>query len=309
MLRKFIIRTLFFLAIMFVIDRVVGMAFNYLSQHPKGGMTAHRNHLIYQTNEDVLIFGSSRARYHYNPEVVTEMTGLSCFNCGEDGNGILLFYAWWKLITQRYQPKVAIYDVTPLLDIVARDNYMFLWRLRRMYDDQEEIQVLFDDVDSKEKWKMYSQMYRYNSTFTELAADYIHPMVDMPANGYVPRTEVMKPESGYKRTWYADGVEYDSLRVSYLDKLARDRGATKLVFVASPIYAGMNPEVFKPIVEISEKYGVPFYNYSNDPRFLRKYEYFRDNSHLNAVGADLFTRCLMEELIDEGVCPERGKNN
>ena len=138
-MRKFIIRTLLFLAFMFVIDRMAGMALHYLSVHPKGGMTFHRNHLTNQITEDVLVMGSSRARFHYDPKVVTEMTGLSCFNCGEDGHGILLFYAWWKLISQRYHPRLVIYDISPQYDLFTRDNHRDLGLLRRFYDDREEI--------------------------------------------------------------------------------------------------------------------------------------------------------------------------
>ena len=305
-MRKFIFRILLFLAFMFVIDRMVGTVLNYLSQHPKGGMTYHRNYLTNYTSEDVLVLGSSRARYHYDPKVVTDMTGLSCFNCGEDGNGILLFYAWWKLITQHYQPQLAIYEVTPQYDILAGDNYKFLWRLRRVYDDQEEIKTLFDDVDSNEKWKMFSQMYRYNSTFTELAADYIYPLANNPADGYVPRKEVINPKTGYGKPRFSYALTYDSLKLDYMGKLAREKGTTKLVFVASPIFDGMNPEVFKPIWELSEKYGVPFFDYSNDARFVGKAVYFRDTNHLNATGAEAFTRCLMEKLMEEGLVKKKG---
>lgn len=305
-MRKFIIRTLLFLAFMFVIDRMAGMALHYLSVHPKGGMTFHRNHLTNQITEDVLVMGSSRARFHYDPKVVTEMTGLSCFNCGEDGHGILLFYAWWKLISQRYHPRLVIYDISPQYDLFTRDNHRDLGLLRRFYDDREEIKTLFHDVDSTEKLKMLSLMYRYNSSFTELAADYVHPFTETTSDGFIPVDKTIKPKKVYDKPRFSRTLTFDSLKLHYFEKFILEKGSTKLVFVASPIFDGMNTEAFAPAIDICKRYDIPFYDFSNDPRFVGVPKYFRDTNHLNAIGAATYTRLLMEKLIEGGYLKEDG---
>jgi hypothetical protein len=98
--------------------------------------------------------------------------------------GIVHFYAWWKIISQRYHPQLLIYEVTPEMDIRKGDNYEYLWRLRNHYEN-EDVRAVFEKVEPKEKWKMASRMYRYNSTFTEIAADIIHPMKEQGSNGFV----------------------------------------------------------------------------------------------------------------------------
>ncbi|MBO4822425.1 MAG: hypothetical protein J5548_13295 [Prevotella sp.] len=303
-MRKFIIRTLLFLAFMFVIDRMAGTALHCLSIHPRGGMTLHRNHLTNQITEDVLVMGSSRARYHYDPKVVTEMTDLSCFNCGEDGHGIMLFYAWWKLISQRYYPKLIIYDISPQYDLFKGDNHRYLGLLRRFYDDREEIKALFYDVDCTEKWKMLCQMYRYNSTFMELIADYVYPFTETTSDGFIPIDQVIKPKKEYDKPRFSHTLTFDSLKLSYFDKFIQEKGPTKLVFVASPIFDGMNTEAFTPAIDICKKYNIPFYDFSNDPRFMGVTKYFRDTNHLNVTGAATYTRLLMEKLIEEGCLKE-----
>ena len=285
-----------FLAIFFVIDRLAGMALNYVSTHPRGGMTAHRNYITDHTNEDILVFGSSKARYGYNPQIVTDSTGLTCFNCGEDGSGIILFYAWWKIISHRYHPKVLIYDVHPQYDTLEGDNYECLWRLRRFYG-RDDIRPLFDSVEPREKWKMLSMMYRYNSTFTELAADFIHPVNSSTPNGYVPRTGRINPNRPMEKPWY-DGVAltFDSLRLACLEKLANEMGPTHLVFVSTPVYFGMNPDTYNPIRELCTKHDLLFLDYVNDPDFLMKPDFFNDRNHLSSTGADAFTRRLIKDL-------------
>jgi len=69
-----------------------------------------------------------------------------------------------------------------------------------------------------------------------------------------------------------------------------------LILVASPYLTGINRTAFDPIREMSQKYGVPFLDYSNDSTYLRKTEYFYDSNHLNATGAEIFTRNLVGEI-------------
>ena len=92
----------------------------------------------------------------------------------------------------------------------------------------------------------------------------------------------------------------------YFEKFILEKGSTKLAFVASPIFDGMNTEAFAPAIDICKRYDIPFYDFSNDPRFVGVPKYFRDTNHLNAIGAATYTRLLMEKLIEEGYLKEDG---
>lgn len=295
-MRKFIVRVLLFLAIMFVVDRMVGMALNYISSHPRGGMTLRRNYITDHSTEDVLIMGSSRAHYHYNPQIIKDSLGMSSFNCGENAMGIVLFYSWWKIISERYHPRLVIYDVSPEFDIRKGNNYEFLWRLRRFYD-QKQVHAVFDEVAPKERWKMISRMYRYNSTFTELAADIIHPMKEQGNNGFVAVNRKVNQKYINKRPKYENKkITPDSLKINLFEKMIKEMGSTRLVLVVSPYLTGINDSTFNSISNLSQKYGIPFLDYSNDPKYLRKGQYFYDPNHLNAEGADVFTREMVKDI-------------
>ena len=295
-MRKFIVRILLFLAIMFVIDRLVGSVLNYASSHPNGGMTYRRNYISDYSKEDVLIFGSSRAHYHYNPQIIADSLGLSCFNCGEDAMGIILYYAWWKLISQRYHPNFIIYEVTPQYDIRKTRNNTYLWRLRRYYD-REGIGDIFNQVDPLERWKMLCWMYRYNSTFTELAADIVHPLKLEGDKGFVGVNRNLKKQDGKgKPLFYGMTIQEDSLKLNMFEKMIQERGSTQLVFTVSPSFYGVNDTVYTPIKELCQKYDIPFLNYSNSPKYLKKEQYFFDSYHLNSEGANVFTCELVEDI-------------
>ena len=302
-MRKFIIRILLFLVIMFVVDRVAGKMLAYLSSHPKGGMTFRRNYITDHCKDDVLIFGSSRAHYHHNPQILSDSLGLSCFNCGEDAMGIVLYYAWWKLISQRYHPKWVIYEVTPQYDIRKTNNNDYLWRLRRYYD-REGISDIFNRVDSLERWKMLCWMYRYNSMFTELIADVFKPLKLGGDRGFLGVNRRIKKSYGDgKPQFHGKKIKIDSLKMELFEKMIQEMGSTQLVLTVSPSFYGVNDTVYTPIKEICQKYDIPFFDYSNSPKYLRKEQYFFDSYHLNSEGADVFTCELVEDIrtiMDKG---------
>ena len=86
-MKSFIIKILLFFAIVAVIDLCVGFIGDYLQAHAKGGITKQTNDLVMTDAHDVIIFGSSRARNHYDAPYLTDSLGLDVYNAGYDGNG------------------------------------------------------------------------------------------------------------------------------------------------------------------------------------------------------------------------------
>lgn len=286
---------LFFVALI-VVDRALGMVFSYMGDHAKGGYVGHHKYVTDKTNEDILIFGSSRAIHHYNPQIITDSLGMSCYNCGQDGNGIILFYGLWQMIKQHHKPKMIIYDVSTDFDLFeGESNQRYLGWLRADYD-RPGIKEIFTEIDSTEQYKMMSMLYRYNSKFMQNITDYVHPIFAIEGNGYLP----LKGEMDTMKIKKSDEVgllpKYDQTKFDYLVKLIEEAKEVKLYFVASPLWYGINEETFKPIKEICLKYHVSFVDFSNSSKYVNKNQYFSDGSHLNAFGADEFTKDLIQVI-------------
>ena len=99
---------------------------------------------------------------------------MDCYNCGYDGNGIILNYGLYKMLSERYSPKVIIYEITSAFDLLKGDNKRFLKVMRPFYD-RTGIDSIFFNVDETERFKNISRMYRYNSFFTQVFRDYLAP--------------------------------------------------------------------------------------------------------------------------------------
>lgn len=297
-MKRFIIKLLAFLLLMFIVDRAVGLGMKYMQEHAKGGYVGHHNKIIYNSYEDILIFGSSRAIHHYNPQIIKDSLGVSCYNCGQDGNGIILFYGWWQIMKERHTPKLVIYDVTPGFDLlVGEDNHKYLGWLRSEYDNKN-IKQIFEDVDYTEKYKMQSMMYRYNSKFLQNIVDFIHPIFKIKSDGFLPLKGALDEMKIKKKRRDSEIPKIDSLKLELIEKLVVDikRHNSQVILVASPVWYGKEDVQFDALRRICKEHNVQFFNYSNNPKYLKNNRFFKDGSHLNARGADEFTKDLIIEL-------------
>ena len=145
-MKKFLIKIGIFFSFVLIFDVLSGKVFSFLVDHAKGGDNKRNNYICNEVKEDILIFGSSRALHHYNPIIISDSLKMSCYNCGQNGNGAILNYGRYQLICQRYHPKVLIYDVLADFDLlVGEDSHKYLGWIRAYYD-RKGIPEVFEAV-------------------------------------------------------------------------------------------------------------------------------------------------------------------
>lgn len=308
-MKKFICKIILFLLGLIILDFIVGIGARYLIAHAKGGDTYLNHYICHQMKDECLIFGSSRGMHHYDPNIITDSLGMSCWNCSLDGNGIILMYGRYKMLSARYTPKVLIYDVHTSFDLVEGDDHKYLGALRYDYDEPS-IDSIFWSVDKTERLKMMSNCYRYNSQWLQLISDNIHPLqnddkgyrpVDKKMT-YKPKTvkNVSENKKSYKNAKHgeAETYQYDALKLAYLEKLiiACKTKGTRLIFAISPQYDTHQDDIYTPLKEICAKYQVPLINHYCDNDFVNNADYFYDSVHMNRTGATKYTKELVGEV-------------
>ncbi|NPD90876.1 hypothetical protein [Xylanibacter muris] len=294
-MKTFLIKILAALLTIIACDVCFGFTFDYLREKAKGGETGRTNYICDNTNEDVLIMGSSRAVHHYDPNIITDSLGMNCYNCGYDGNGIILNYGLYKMLSKRYNPKVIVYEITSAFDLLKGDNKRFLKIMRPFYN-RTGIDSIFFNVDETEKFKNISHMYRYNTSFTQVLRDSFVPK-GKNDKGYKPSDKRMEYEPVVNEDY--DAVyEYDDLKLSYLKRFIIDcrRNGTKLIFVLSPSYKKTIDREFMSLYDICKEYGIPFFNHYCDYNFVNNKDYFYDSVHMNRIGATKYTELIVSEL-------------
>ena len=292
-MKKFVLKLALFAALICVVDVSFGFVCNYLRDHTKGGMSGNKDYICRKSNEDIIMMGSSRMRHHYVPQMIEDSLGVTCYNAGIDGNGIIMSYGFLKMITDRYTPKAIIYDVSGF-DLYEDDNSKYLGSLRSYYEF-EGIRDVFADVDDSERLKMRSSLYKYNSNFMGLLADNIHPSYTFE-KGYWPSYETMDYEPEAKNEELGP---IDSLKLSYLEKFIKlsEEKEISLVFCASPTYyTTYNEHFYDPVKSLCNKYNVPFLDYYGYEEMCCDKKYFSNATHLNDVGARVYTSTIINEL-------------
>ena len=301
-MKKFLIKLTIFGVLLFGVDRGIGAAMFYFSNRAIGGYVAHHNYMNNEmTDKDVLVFGSSRAVHHYDAKMIEDSLGLTCYNCGQDGSGIIQIYGEWLMMKEHCQPKLIVYDLQDSYDLyVGEPNTKYLGWLKPYYE-REGVKEIFDDVDKTEKWKMLSMMYRNNSQVLQIMSDFLHPMYVIDPYGFLPmdlQMDTLQIRKSSGKAVKKKLPEVDPLKIQYFEKFVESLGETKLIVAVSPMWYGQDVERFAPIIEICEKYNIPFVDCSNDERFVHHNEYFYNGTHLNATGAREFTK----DFINEELC-------
>lgn len=297
-MKKFIILLFALFTILAGIDIATGLVFDKLTLSAKRGYTGRNEFIADKLHDPVLVFGSSRSVHHYDPQVLADSLGVPCYNCGQDGMGIITFYGRFKLLTARYTPRLIIYDVTTDFDLRRNDNVTYLTWLKPYYN-RPGIDSIFWHVEPTERVKMLSNMFRYNGKALQIITD------NKPGNdnddalkGFVPLDGIMtydKEEDATKTQ-----VDFDPVKLYYISRLVKDCSAKgiRLVFAISPLYNSVKqPDAYlADFLTLARKQNVPVINHYYDTRFATNKNLFQDTYHMNRSGAEIYTSILAHEI-------------
>ena len=289
-------KLLLFAALFIFADVVLGAILSNLRDNVQYGRIRRIRYIAEEQQTDIVIMGSSRAVHHYDPDIITEITDLSCYNAGFDGNGILLNYPLLTEITKRYSPKLIIYDLAEGFDLLARDdNHKFISIIKPFYGKYPETVNVFDDVDKTEKYKMLSKMYQYNSNWFSVILGLL-PHDDGQVNGYDPRGGRIKDDQLIPANRF-DGA-FDDIKIKYMYKFIENCKESKvpLVFVISPYLLEKQSYVLNGFIEYCSDNQVSLWDYRDV--FLNDRNLFYDGSHMNQDGASAFSEMVGERITE-----------
>ncbi len=291
-MKKYFRNIAIFIVVIIVVDFCFGLACDYLNSHAKGGGVGKRYYIAKESNEQIMLFGSSRMSHHYIPQMIEDSLGMTCYNAGEDGNGIILSYGFLKMMLKRYTPDFIIYDISGF-DLYQDDNMKYISLLKPFCEDEDVIDII-TSVDSKEKYKLVSNLYRYNSLWIRMLGANLRPSHNK--KGYLP----IKGEMNYDPEINLDSNEViDPLKLAYLKAFIKDckENDIKLFFAVSPRYKGeLFGEIYPELRSLCAEYDIPFWNYFDDTLISNNKQFFKDQTHMNEVGARVYTDMIVKKL-------------
>jgi hypothetical protein len=276
-----------------------------------------------KVNSDIVIYGSSAAQVHIDPQIIEDILDIPTYNIGIQGHNFWLQYLRHKLFLKYNRtPKFIIYEV----DVNTLDKRKNLYNLEQFLP-----YMLFNN-----SIRCYTKSYQGYSFF-----DYYIPLLRYLGNKSVISPIVknsilqidappvrIKGFQGVEKEWGDDfekakaqmkyyEVKLDTPSINLFEKFlieCKER-QINIIFVLTPMYTEAQPfikntkEVMSIFENFAVKYSIPFLDYYND-EICKNKEYFYNAMHLNKSGASIFTEKLAGDLktllagpAQEGVAP------
>ncbi|MEY4089068.1 MAG: hypothetical protein RJB55_1339 [Verrucomicrobiota bacterium] len=268
---------------------------------------------------DLVITGSSRALVHYDPRVLTAATGLSALNLGRNGSHTGLQLAVLRThLRHNPAPRLVIHNLD--LHSLASPTEIHDPGQYLPYLDEPAIYAEVREVHrSAWAWR-HVPLYGY-----AVADPRLHWL-----EGIVRLAGLKRPESliaGFEpRPWSWTG-EFDRFvakasagyqvarddrgrdQLAALLRLCRDSGI-HVILVFSPEYAAVRPlqlnraSLLAEMSALAASAHVPLWDFS-DTAICSDRRLFYNSQHLNAAGAEAFSRELARRLVSSGYTAPR----
>tara|TARA_B110000971_G_scaffold221949_1_gene271808 strand:- start:12618 stop:13556 length:939 start_codon:yes stop_codon:yes gene_type:complete len=309
-MQKFLKKTLLFLfplvVLSFVLDGVLSSKLKKTTTLFKGEYAVWNDIFEGKIDSDILIIGSSRAWVHFNPTMITEQTGISCYNIGIDGHPFLLQNTRYDILRKyNKKPKTVIVSLESNSFFKRPDLYnssQFLPYLRTNKDDLKEPLLKFKGFN---KYDFVLPLIRYYGNFSVLkevllsSSNSTNRVKGFEAHAKKWNSDLLNAKKKYKSL----KVKIDTTTLNLFKEFVKKNKAEEIevILVYSPEYIegqefiSNRDSIINLYKKISDENKISFIDFSNDSISYKK-EYFYNATHLNKKGANLFTQKLIDTL-------------
>ena len=296
-MKKFIIYIVVFFVVVVAVDFGFGKACDYMTIHAKGGATKQLVDLCKKDHYDMMVMGSSKAHHNYLPQVFSDSLGLTCYNAGYDGNGIILAYAILSMINDDRLPKLIVYDVKQQFDIYHYDgdgDYTRYYQKLKKFIKEPVVSEIVESISKNDVIKLQSGLVRYNGELLFTVSGFLRSSAKDNNLGYEPALGKLHDDTVAEKD-YSETL--DNLKMYYLRKfikLTKEKGIDLMV-AFSPEYRTPFAMDFQPVRDLCETEGIRVIDYFDELTY-QNVNYFADHCHLNESGARLFSENMAQMI-------------
>lgn len=309
--RKFkhiFLRSVLFLAVLFALDRSVGLILLTLADNVKcTGCMGEVNKAL-KSDADVFVLGSSRARNHFDSEVIGKALGKKVYNAGRGGGGLAFSRFIVDLVHEKSNPELFILQIEPLnlMNLSYRTQTLAVADTAPYLDRSEKTKELLYSNSRWCRFKHMSHAFRFNGQLLFFISDIVKK--DPFENGYVPLHSTAdaalldKKQYQRVRSWSTEPSQQalDDLRETI--RLIQARGS-RVVLVSSPrwrkdhLMPQPHNEIVKLIEQIASEENAPYFNILQETHpVFKDPSLFADSAHLNDKGAKIFSAIVGDYL-------------
>lgn len=302
---RFLSKILILLVALAIVDVLVGFCFKGIRAWSYGknkysGMMVSE-YAVRDLDADIVIIGASDASHTYISSMITDSTGLTCYNLGRDGSFTVYQTCLIDLLLEHQTPQVIIWEMMEEClssDIPSDREYQSLKNLYSYYAENEFIKQIIDEESWDQPLLMQSRMFVNNSTLM----DYVNSIRagNNGNNGYIPLPSggYIYPEKMHEEGYLFAAPRKLKLIQETFDK-CKSRGV-RLILASAPKYsdnAMKQSECYLRLQELASVNRIPFIDSENYQVDFNSSELFKDVAHLNDNGAKQYMKLFIPELM------------
>ena len=289
--RQILLSVAVFLGIVFVGDRLLASLAGTIVQHSKNEFARmYRSELP----TDILFLGDSRVDRNISCQKVRELTGKRCLNLGLGGNSMMVSEALLKDYVQRYgNPELVVIEMG---HSTVDPETLGEMRLFTLYSTNLQALVRKKAPAYATFQRVFASLRFNDPAFWRLASETIRPPTERLLHNKIPAAviESAKKAAAVHRPIYQEN--FDALR--RICEFADLHGIGLRLFI-SPCWEDTkrsieNFDEWKAKLQTTAGTHV-IHDFSD--AFVRHTDYFNDELHLNATGADRFVEYLRKEKV------------
>lgn len=269
---------------------------------------------------DILIMGNSRAQDHIHPAILDSILGMSSYNLGTEAHhSDLHILKYHYYIHHNKKPKYIIYQVDlatfhPTKLKYSANNEQFLPFFDDEYLRNEFAKYDYDKID------ISLPLVRYFGNHTAIWWG-LSKSLGLAKIDHLPEYKGFRMHKNDGSVVDTTGI-FDIERIdmsnsfsiqdsclvrfeNFLDESIAD--SIKLIFVYTPMYSTVMSQLSDKdefdlyINDISQKYDIPYIDYTLDDEFCSNAKYFASPGHLNYDGACAITKRLACDIDSLGL--------
>ncbi len=296
------------------LDKVISSSLEKSNTIAEGELSVWNDILNQRVNADIIIQGSSRAWVHFDPSMITDSTGLSCYNIGVDGHHFLMQDIRFKILEKyNHEPKLIIHSLETSTLSNRRDLYNSNQFLPYMLDYSKDFRDPLQKFNGFVLYDFYIPLIRYYGNYYVLSQLVLNRVKSVENAGRIKgfRGKILKWNDDLKnakakftsKEAIVDRATFNAFNAYLVSSKKKD---IQVVLVYPPEYIegqgfiSNRGEIINMYQELSKKYDIPFIDFSNN--FLSyKREYFYNSTHMNKEGAELFTAELIKIMKERNL--------
>jgi len=252
------------------------------------------------------IWGASTAQFNFNPQIIIDSLHISTMNMGIDGTNIDQYAGLLnEFISYTEESEYLVIALDIHGGLANRNSYYHLHNWVHNIDN-DNIYNCLSDIDKQTMFKLKYVPFYSLIKYDKHAFPYFRKSIFNKRKDYAISNYGFKSkgntiiETGGKRTNFEIEIDERSFnKVKYAVEKASEQGIKCMVIITPCFVEGLsqisNRADFITKIETLKTAKVKVVNLSNC-YISKEPKYFKDNTHLNAKGADELTKLFVKKI-------------